>query len=324
MTGRTTRRDPWASPRSGLLALALGWFRAHAFDAREVLSVAIRQPGSALLIWALLGIALSLPAGLYLLRINVAALGADWSGSPGLSVYLTLDASDEVRDGLAAVLRLRDEVEAVEVITPEAALAAFEAHAELEDVLADLPENPLPASLRVVVKPGRTAADLDALAASVTDETGVAEVVIERLWVERVADLSALLGRFSAFLAVLFGTGALLVTATAIRLALETRLNALRVLQLVGATDAQMRRPLLYLGVWFGAGGAVVAAMLISLALVLVEAPLTRLAGSFGQTVTVQGFDGRFVAALLAAGVLLGFGGALLAARQRLRRIEIA
>jgi len=324
VTGRTTRRDPWATPRPGLLALALGWFRAHAFDAREVLAVATRQPGSALLIWALLGIALSFPAGLYLLRINVAALGADWSGSPGLSVYLTLDASDEVRDGLAAVLRLRDEVEAVEVITPEAALAAFEAHAELEDVLADLPENPLPASLRVVVKPGRTAADLDALADSVTDETGVAEVVIERLWVERVADLSALLGRFSAFLAVLFGTGALLVTATAIRLALETRLNALRVLQLVGATDAQMRRPLLYLGVWFGAGGAIVAAMLISLALVLVEAPLTRLAGSFGQTVTVQGFDGRFVVALLAAGVLLGFGGALLAARQRLRRINIA
>ncbi|MFM8356824.1 MAG: cell division protein FtsX [Gammaproteobacteria bacterium] len=316
------RRDPWSTPRPALPALVLGWFRAHAFDARDVLSVAMRQPGLALLIWSLLGIALSFPAGLYLLRTNVAALGADWAGSPGLSVYLTLDAGAEVRDGLAAVLRLRDEVLDVEVVTPEAALAAFEAHAGLGDVLADLPENPLPASLRVAVKPGRSAADLDALAASVTGETGVAEVVIERLWVERVADLSALLGRFSALLGILFGTGALLVTATAIRLALETRLNALRVLQLVGATDAQMRRPLLYLGVWYGAGGAVVAAMLISLALVLVEPPLTRLAGSFGQAVTVRGFDGRFVAVLLAAGVLLGFGGALLAARQRLRRLN--
>jgi hypothetical protein len=41
-----------------------------------------------------------------------------------------------------------------------------------------------------------------------------------------------------------------------------------------GATDAQIRRPLLYFGALYGLGGGLFAAMIISLGLVLVEGPL--------------------------------------------------
>ena len=124
-------------------------------------------------------------------------------------------------------------------------------------------------------------------------------------------------------LGVLFGVGAVLVTATSVRLAIESRLDELRVLKLVGATDRQIRRPFLYFGAFYGLGGAVVAAMLISISLVIVETPLTNLLGSFSENLEMAGFDPIFLLWLLLVGACLGIAGALLAATQRLKDLEI-
>jgi cell division transport system permease protein len=191
------------------------------------------------------------------------------------------------------------------------------------DALALLDENPLPASLRATLRMGARPADLDDLAEALAKETGVAEVVVERTWLERIADISRAVRRLGILLGVLFGLGALLVTATSVRLAIETRLEELRVLKLVGATDAQIRRPLLYFGALYGLGGGLCAAMIISLGLVLVEGPLSDLAGSYGQPLEVAAFDGGFLLAILCIGALLGVLGAVLAARQRLAGLEI-
>ncbi len=96
-----------------------------------------------------------------------------------------------------------------------------------------------------------------------------------------------------------------------------------RVLKLVGATDAQIRRPFLYFGLVYGLGGGLVAAMLISIALLVIEAPLAQLLGSYGQQLALAGFDLVFLGALFASAALLGVVGALMAVRQRLAGLEI-
>ncbi|MFB3104546.1 MAG: cell division protein FtsX, partial [Pseudomonadales bacterium] len=147
--------------------------------------------------------------------------------------------------------------------------------------------------------------------------------VVEKTWLERVADISRVVNRLGVVLGVLFGIGAVLVTTTSVRLAIEARLDELRVLKLVGASDSQIRRPFLYFGALYGLGGGLVAAMLISLGLVVIETPLTNLLGSFDQDLQLAGFDPRFLAVLLGFGGILGVSGAILAARQRLRSLEI-
>lgn len=279
------------------------------------------RPATTLLVWMLIGIALALPAGLFLVRVNLEVLSGEWDGRPGLSVYLELAAPDEVQNNLATLLRLRPEVERVDIVSSAEALDEFKAYTDLADVLDALPENPLPASLRVILKAEVQAGDLEQVAAALDGEAGVADVVVERAWLERVNDLSAALMRLGLLLGVLFGAGALLVAATAIQLAVEQRLAEIRVMRLVGATDAQMRRPLLYLGGLYGLGGGLMAAMWVSLALVLVEAPLTRLAGSFGQPLEVVAFDAGFFLTLLALGWALGTLGALVAVQRRLAAI---
>jgi cell division transport system permease protein len=301
----------------------LAWFRDHLRVARESAQFISTRIGTTLLVWLLVGIALALPGGLYLLQANLAAMTAGWEGRPGLSVYFELGAPADAVEGLAALLGTREEVESVEVITAAQALEEFRRYSGVADALEMLEDNPLPASLRATLRLRSNPAALDALAGSLRRENGVAEVVVERTWLERISDISQVVRRLGAMLGVLFGIGALLVTATSVRLAIETRLEELRVLKLVGATDGQIRRPLLYFGALYGLGGGLFAAMIISLGLVLIEGPLTQLAGSYGQDLQVVAFDGAFLLVLLGIGAVLGVLGAVVAARQRLAGLEV-
>ena len=113
------------------------------------------------------------------------------------------------------------------------------------------------------------------------------------------------------------------MTATSVRLAIEGRLEELKVMKLVGASDGQVRRPFLYLGMLYGLGGGVLAAMLLSVGLTVVEAPLTSLLGSFEVDFEPAAFGVRFLAILLGAGTVLGVTGALLAVRQRRASLDI-
>ena len=312
--------DPFAGEgRSGFA----GWLRDHGRIVREAIHHISARLATSLIVWLLVGIALALPAGLYLLQLNLADVGSDWDGRPGLSVYFQIDADPSGLEALAERLRADAQVQDVEETTPDDALEAFHTHTGLSDALDLLEANPLPASLRAMLAPGAKVEDLDRLAAIAESFDGVQEVVVEKTWLERVSDISTVVSRLSVVLAVLFGVGALLVTATSVRLAIEARLDELKVQTLVGATERQLRRPFLYFGAIYGAGGALVALMLLSMTLLVVEQPLSRLAGSYGADLEFTGFDPIFLVSMLASGAVLGVLGALMAARQRLNALEV-
>ncbi len=277
-----------------------------------------------MLVWLLVGIALAFPAGLFLLQVNLAGMTTAWEGRPGLSVYFELGLKDAEITAAANMLASRSEISVVKVTSQAEALKEFQTYTSLTDALDLLSENPLPASLRATLAEGASLAELELVAEFAGRSAGVSEVVVEKTWLQRVTDITQVVSRLGLMLGVLFGLGAVLVTATSVRVAIEARLEELRVLKLVGATDRQIRRPYLYFGAFYGLGGGLIAAMLISLCLVIVETPLTHLLGSYGQELEMSGFDPKFLLVLLAVGGILGIAGALLAARQRLADLEIS
>ena len=271
----------------------------------------------------MVGIALALPAGLWILQVNMDEMSAGWEGRPGLSVYFELQASPEDVEVVEQQLRGYDQVEGISITSADQALEEFKAYSGLGDALTLLGQNPLPASLTARFVQDIDAAVVDELIATVDDLPGVADVVVEKTWLERLNDLSAVVSRLGVVLALLFGIGAVLVTASSVRLAIESRLDELRVLKMVGATQGQIRRPFLYFGAIYGFGGGVIAVMLIAVTLVVIEAPLQSLLGSYQQELDLAGFNMAFLGFLLVLASLLGVVGALLAVRQRLRDLEL-
>ncbi len=322
---RDTTTDPWrsAATRGGTVARIGCWLRDHRRVAGESLRYVSQRFGTSTLVWLLIGIALALPGGLYLLQTNLAVMSDRWEGRPGISVYLRVDADDRLARTLRDELVKNPDVERVTLITADDALAEFRKFSGVGDALAHLERNPLPSSLRVVLKSGTGADRFEAIATGLRARAGIDEVNVETTWIERVQAMTAVVRRLSWVLAAMFAIGAVLVTATSVRLAIEARLEELRVMKLVGATDGYVRRPFLYFGLFYGLGGGVVGAMLISAVLAILEAPLATLLGSYGQTVEPAGLNLVFFAALVLCGGVLGLVGALLAARQRLSALQV-
>jgi cell division transport system permease protein len=275
------------------------------------------------MVWLVVGIALALPAGLWLLQVNMEEMTADWEGRPGLSVYFTLSASDEAVEGVTEFLARSPDVDRSALTSAEDALIEFKNYSGLGDALELLEDNPLPDSLQAQFAEGVDGSRVDRLSQRLLELPGVAEVVVEKTWLERLNDISSVVSRLSIMLALLFGLGGVLVTASSVRLAIEARLDELRVLKLVGATAGQIRRPFLYFGMIYGFGGGVIAAMLIAITVVIIEPPMQSLLGSYDQDLNLVGFDPTFLMALLSVGSILGIMGALLAVKQRLSGLEI-
>lgn len=310
---------PWPSPARSRFA----WFRAHARVASESLSYLSSRLATSLLVWLLIGIALALPAGLYLLQKNLSNLTGDWQGRPGVSVYFEREASAPMIEALIAKAEAHTKVQNVWHISPEEALAEFQEFSGLAESIDLLAANPLPSSLKVTLANSADVIDLQDVARVLDNQAGVDEVVIEKTWLERLAALSSLVNRLGVILGAMFALGAVLVTATSVRLAIEARLDELRVQKLVGASSAYLRRPFLYFGLLYGLGGGLIALMLISAMLLLLEAPLSTLMGSYGGTLTIVGFNVSFLVGLMALGGVLGLFGAILASKQRLASIEV-
>ncbi len=309
-------QNPWPNkPRPST------WRNDHRRVAQEMFHFASIRLGMSLFVWTLIGIALALPASLLLAQSNLSRLTADWGGRPGISVYFGLGALDGPM--LAKRLEQQPGVESVVMTSQDEALWEFIAHSGLQDALAGLDKNPLPASLRLTFAEDADLSELDDLAASLRQETGVAEVALERTWLERISAAAQLAWSLGMVVGVLFGLGALLVTATSVRLAIETQLDELKVMKLVGANNAQIRRPFLYFGAFYGAGGGLFAAVLISTGLLILEEPLRALLGSFDQSLVLGGFGLEFLLALLGTGAVLGVSGAVLAVHQRLSRLDV-
>lgn len=315
--------DPWSSAGGGSPGRTARWLRDHRRVARDSLIFVSQRFWTSLLVWLLIGIALALPGGLYLVQTSLAVMSASWEGRPGITVYLRVDADVQIGRALRDQLSEDPDVERVSLISAESALAEFEKFTGVSDALAHLKSNPLPASLRVVMKGDTPPERYEALATRLRAETGVDEISVEKTWLERVQAMTVLLRRLSWVLAATFSVGAILVTATSVRLAIEARLEEVRVMKLVGATDSYIRRPFLYFGLLFGLGGGIAGAMLISAVLGLLEAPLAALLGSYGQRLDPDGVNVAFFAVLVLSGGVLGIAGALLAARQRLTHLQV-
>jgi len=194
-------------------------------------------------------------------------------------------------------------------------LEEFRAMSDLAGALEVLDENPLPTVL--VVQPRD---DGDALAADLRELPQAEVVQHDAAWRQRLSAWLAFGERLVQVVAVLLGLGVLLVVGNTVRLDIGARSEEIAVLQHLGATDAFVRRPFLYLGAWYGLAAGLLAGVLLAVAGLLLQGRLSALVASYGSQFALAGPGWRGSLALLAGAVAMGWLGAWLATGHHLRR----
>ncbi len=311
---RATRRR-MLSPRT--------WLTRHAQVALDSLGRLSRNPLATLMTAAVIGIALAMPASLYLLLSNMDRLSGSWDGQASLSVFLNDTVPVAAAATLAGRIRGWPEVAAVTLVTPEQALEEFRQRSGFADVLDTLDENPLPAVLLVLPAPEhagpRSAAALQTRLQALPE---TAQAQLDLQWVQRLTAMLALAQRGVLLISALLALAVLLVVGNTIRLEILGRREEIVVTRLIGATDGFIRRPFLYSGTWYGIVGALLAWLLVETGFWLLTTPVRQLANLYQSSFQLQTLPLLLLLVLLAGGILLGLLGSWIAVGRHLGAIE--
>ena len=251
------------------------------------------------------------------LQATVAVL----EGKVELATFI--DDNAKVSDVLALKARIEADpaVSRVEYVTKEQALQRLKDLAERRPdfTIADLSNNPLPASLEIKMTDAREA---KRLAEDLRTEIGKGvvydvidnpQVVDQLLTITRVLSIGGL-----AILGMMLFV-ALFVIVNTIRIAVHARRDEIEIMKLVGASDWFVRWPFILEGMLVGALGAVSALAL----LFAVSGPVTSVLVGFLDVLPIDlgpQFALQLVASVFGVALLVGAGGATLSVRAHLAK----
>ncbi len=300
----------------------IGWLRHQKHALTSSLRRLRSQPVATLLTALAMGVAISLPSGLYLMLGNLSQLAGNLPAQPEISVFLEADVSTAQQQAVAARMKQPDIAHA-RFVSREDALAALSAAQDLTDITAGLTQNPLPDAW--VVRPSDPSrAGLTRVADELAKLPGVAETHLDSQWAERLQAALAI-GRTGVWLlAGLFAVALIAISGNAIRAQVLSRRDEILVSRLIGATDRYIRRPFLYLGALQGLLGGLAAGGVLALAGWMLHAPVEHLSSLYGAGFTLLPPTGIEIAMVLGLTTLFGWLGAWLSVARALHQVEVA
>jgi cell division transport system permease protein len=299
------------------------WFERHVQTFVGSLGRLWTKPFSTLLTILVIGIALALPACLHVLVQNVRSASGGWGNALDISVYMKSKTTLEQAKQTAERIRKRRDVEGVTLVDADDALAEFRRSSGFGEALDALKDNPLPHAL--VVRPApeaREAARVAQLSEELRNIDGVDIVQLDTAWVSRFNAILDVVRRMVLLAVGLFALGILVIVGNTIRLDIENRRDEIEVTKLVGGSNAFVRRPFLYNGVWYGLGGGLIAWLIVTVVMTALGDPVQRIAGLYGSRFELHGLGLAGSGALLLGGAALGWIGSYIASTRQIRGIE--
>lgn len=282
-----------------------------------------RTPAATVMTILVIGIALAMPAGLYVLLKNVEAVSSQWDDASQISLFLQHATPDSRGQQLAEQLLTWPDINAVSYQSSKQSLEEFRKLSGLDELLDTLPKNPLPPV--IIIQPMASQHEAEALSSLLERLQNMQEVELAQLdmeWLQRLRTINETGERGISILAILLSLSVLLVIGNTIRLAILNRQTEIRVIKLVGGTNAFVRRPFLYTGFWYGLLGGAIAWLTLLITLLTINGPVNRLASLYDSQFALQWLSGEMFIALPLFGTLLGVLGAWLAVGRHLDNIE--
>ncbi len=282
-----------------------------------------RHPFSNLMTILVIGIALALPAGLYLALDNARSISSNWDGATQISLFTKLTTSNEQAREMADRIRLYAEIGQVSVLTREQSRDEFQKLAGYGEALDALKENPLPAVL--IITPTDAHAHPDAARRLIQKlqqlpQTDIVQLDLE--WVKRLFAIMDIAQRSILVVASLLAMAVLLVVGNTIRLDIQNRRDEIIITKQIGGTDAFIRRPFLYNGFWYGLFGGLIALLLVGSSVAWLRGPVENLSLLYQSGYSLRSLDLRSTATLLLIGTALGLGGSWLSVGRHLKELE--
>jgi cell division transport system permease protein len=297
------------------------WLTQHWFVFFLTLKRLFSTPVTNLLSITVMGIALSLPAGIYVLMENLQSISGQTASSPQMSLFLKLDAKKEDIERIKQRLEEDSLIVSFQFVSKDVALHQLQQRNGLTDITTSLVRNPLPDAF-IVHTLEVIPVTLEQLRMAMQKWPEIEHVQFDSAWVERLNALLNL-GRFVVLmLATLLSIAIIAIMFNTIRLQILTKRDEIEISKLIGATDSFIRRPFLYFGTIQGLAGGATAWCIITLAIESMNGELAELARLYNFDLHLQHLSPEDSISLLLFSAWLGWLGARISVASHLWQIE--
>ena len=297
------------------------WLLHHLTVIQFTLQRLRTSPVSSLLNILVIGVALSLPTGGYVVLQNVQSLSDKLLGTPQITIFLNMNVTQDEISRLTKQLQELEAIATVEFVSREEALKQLQQSTGLADVTGGLAQNPLPHAFIITPK-NKDIQTLEKLRDELKTWPKFDHVQLDSAWVRKLEAMLKFARLAVLILAVLLSFALVAITFNTIRLQILTQREEIEVSKLIGASNSFIRRPFLYFGLVQGLLGGTAAWLLITISLSLLNASLTDLTQLYASNFHLQHLSIADSITLLGFSAYLGWLGALLSVSQHLWEIE--
>ena len=281
-----------------------------------------QTPTTTIMTVAVIGITLSLPGGFYLFLKNIDAVSGDFRSSNQIALYLDIELDEKKARALERQVADMPDVAETEFVSKQKSLEKFRQTSGFGKSIDTLSSNPLPHT--IIVEPASSA---DTFAVKnllnlLQTLPGVEIAKLDTEWLERLYTILEIAKRSVAIITILFGFAVLLIIGNTIRLDIQNRYQEIIVTKLIGATNAFIRRPFLYGGLWYGLLGGLISWLIVEIGYLAISGPLERLNLLYQADLVLITFTFQDFIILISSSTLLGLTGSWIAVARHLNQIE--
>ena len=278
-------------------------------------------PLASLLNITVIGVAFSLPTGVYMLLSNVQNFSGQLSGAPQLSIFLKPGTDKVTIEKFESHLRQHPQIANFRFISKDKALKQLKQKSGLADAVNSLTRNPLPDAFIIDAK-SVSPETLKQLRSEMLKWPDSEHVQLDSAWVERLNALLKLGQLAVLILTALLSFALIVVTFNTIRLQILTKRDEIEVSKLIGATSNFIRRPFLYFGAIQGVAGGAIAWLIVAIIINLINSELTNLVQLYAVDFHLYHISFEDSISLLLFSSWLGWAGSWLSVANHLWQIE--
>lgn len=256
------------------------WLNQHAMAMELVVQRLKTHWLNTLTICMVIGITATLPGLLFVGLDNLQDMSRTLKQDAQISAFLKPALNANLLQRLIHDLEALPQVKEVRYVPKEEAIKQLTQQFIQKDLLADLPQNPLPDALFVTLQDTQPAS-VKPVQQLLQKRVEVEELVIDSVWIERLHAMLVLGKRIAVIFASLLGIAMITVISNTVRMQVLTHEAEIEVSRLIGATHSFIRRPFLYMGGVYGLGGGLIAVALLFVIVWNLKQPVQLLANNY-------------------------------------------
>ncbi len=296
----------------------LTYIRGHKRALNEGFLMPWKRPIKSIMTIITLAICFYIPLFLWTLWLNYDELKQNWHNQGTIALFLNSTVDLKEAGILLQEIKDLDIVQSVKLLNANEIKKQLNEDEQLSQIIELISTLDLPKQLSVKIKAASDAKQIEAFVAKQSINPQVEYISYDKQWLQQLQVLTTTLLQMARLSALLFIMIVMVILGNTIANEITDHKNELRLLELIGASWAQVRRSFLYMGTFMGFYAGVLAVVMLIISFIRLQDSLHSLLQSFALEIQLHSLNVKQIIIVLLTTILITWLAARLTLSARL------